>query len=84
MPKMGKPGKALAMDEMALSACGRVALPDTPPYVVRFSTPTAGHGVPSARNDIKPCTVLMADTPSALPVGICNLTKKRKTNKNKN
>lgn len=67
MPKIGKPGMALAMDEIAFSACGRVALPDTPPYVVRLLTPTAGHGVPSARNDINPCTVLIADTPSALP-----------------
>lgn len=65
MPRIGKPGIALAMDETARNACGRVALPDTPPYVVRLSRLTAGQGVPSARNDIKPCTVLMAETPSA-------------------
>lgn len=63
-----KPGNWFAIEVMAFNACGRVAFPDTPPYVVRFSTPTAGHGTPFAFNDIKPLTVLMAETPSAFPV----------------
>lgn len=57
----------LPIDEIAFNACGLVALPETPPYVVRLSAPTAGHGVPSERNDINPCTVLIAETPSAFP-----------------
>lgn len=43
-------------------------LPDTPPYVVFFPSPTAGQGVPSALSSISPDTVLVAVTPSAPPV----------------
>lgn len=52
---------------MARNAMGRVALPLTPPYVVRLSMPTAGQGVVSALTLISPDTVLMADTPLAPP-----------------
>lgn len=54
--------------DIALKAIGRVAFPLTPPYVVRFSRPTAGHAVVSAFKLIKPDTVLIAETPSAPPV----------------
>jgi hypothetical protein len=56
------------MDDMAFKAIGRVAFPETPPYVVLLSAPTFGQAMPSAFTDIKPCTVLIADTPSAVPV----------------
>lgn len=67
IPRIGKPGILFPMAVIALNAMGLVAFPDTPPYVVRFSVPIAGHGVPSGFSDIKPDTVLMAETPSALP-----------------
>ena len=63
----GKPGRALTMAETFLSATGRTALPETPPYVVLFSLPTAGQGLALAFNPIRPDTVLMAVTPSAPP-----------------
>mmetsp|Transcript_11752 Transcript_11752/g.29696 ORF Transcript_11752/g.29696 Transcript_11752/m.29696 type:complete len:203 (+) Transcript_11752:932-1540(+) len=65
--RMGKPGSARAMAEIALSAMGRVALPDMPPYVVRFSLPTAGHALLSPCTPISVDTVLMAVTPDAPP-----------------
>ena len=42
--------------------------PDTPPYVVLCSFPTRGQAVPSEFNFISPLTVLVAVTPSALPI----------------
>lgn len=51
----------------ALKAIGLMAVPDTPPYVVRLPAPTAGQGVPSAFNPMRPETVLVAVTPSAPP-----------------
>lgn len=53
---MGKPGIALATAETAFNAIGLMALPDIPPYVVRFSWPTAGHPDPSVRNPIRPAS----------------------------
>ena len=69
--------------ETALKAIGRTALPLTPPYVVRFSFPTAGHAWPFEFRPIKPDTVLIAVTPSAPPCykiktfkfTVCNQTK---------
>lgn len=55
------------MEDTARSATGLVAFPDTPPYVVSLSIPTAGHGSPREFNPIKPDIVFIADTPSALP-----------------
>ncbi len=37
-----------------LSAMGRMALPDTPPYVVRFCLPTDGQADASDRRPIRP------------------------------
>ena len=68
--KIGNPGIALAIAETALSATGRIAFPDTPPYVVRFSAPTPGQGVPSPFTFISPESVFVAVTPSALPTWI--------------
>ena len=56
------------MTETALSAIGLMALPDTPPYVVFFCLPTAGQALELAFSPIRPETVLVAVTPSALPV----------------
>jgi len=67
IPMIANPGSSLAIVEMARNATGLIALPDTPPYVLSFSRPTAGHGVASALNPISPDTVLMAATPSAPP-----------------
>ena len=55
------------MAETALNAIGLTAFPLTPPYVVRFSNPTAGHACPLELSPIKPDTVLIAVTPSAPP-----------------
>lgn len=46
---------------------GRVALPLTPPYVVRLSIPTAGHTVASGLTYINPETVFIAEPPDAPP-----------------
>lgn len=70
IPRMVKPGNLFPIAVIARKAIGLVAFPDTPPYVVRFSVPTAGHGVPSGFKDINPETVLMAETPSALPIAM--------------
>ncbi len=43
------------------------AFPDTPPYVVFPSFPTAGQALPLELRPIRPETVLMAVTPSAPP-----------------
>ena len=51
----------------ALRAIGLTAFPDTPPYVVLFSTPTLGHALASLFTVIIPDTVFMAVTPSAPP-----------------
>lgn len=67
IPRIGKSGSSFLIAVIALRAMGLVAFPETPPYVVRFSAPTAGHGSPFAFSDIKPETVLIAETPSALP-----------------
>ena len=64
---IGNPGRALATAETARKAIGLMALPDTPPYVVRFSLPTAGHAVPSPFKCIRPDTVFVAVQPSAPP-----------------
>merc|ERR1719187_1213652 len=64
---MGKSGSARAMAVTALRAMGRMALPLTPPYVVRFSLPMEGHADPSGLSPISPLTVLVAVTPSAPP-----------------
>lgn len=64
---MGKPGSFCAIAEIALRAIGLVALPLTPPYVVRLSAPIRGHGAPSALNPINPDTVFIAETPLAPP-----------------
>lgn len=72
MPRIGKPGNIFAMLLTAFNPMGLVALPETPPYVVSFLTPTAGHGLPAAFRPIRPETVLMADTPSALPDEVKN------------
>ena len=66
--RTGKPGRARAMADTARSAIGRIALPETPPYVVRCCCPIDGHADASPRNPIKPETVFVAVTPSALPV----------------
>ena len=67
IPMIGNPGSLLAIAETACNPTGLIALPDTPPYVVNFSRPTAGHGVASALSPISPDTVLTAATPSAPP-----------------
>lgn len=67
IPMIAKPGKALAIDDTARRPTGLVALPDTPPYVVNLSAPTAGHGSPFEFNPINPEIVLIAATPLALP-----------------
>lgn len=54
IPRIGNPGRALAMDDIAFNAIGRVIFPETPPYVVYFSLPTAGQGVPFALTLISP------------------------------
>ncbi len=51
----------------ALKAMGRIALPDTPPYVVLLSFPTFGQAVESCLIPIRPLTVFVAVTPSAPP-----------------
>ena len=65
--KIGNPGRALPMADTARRAIGLMALPDTPPYVVRFSFPTAGQALPSPFKPIRPETVFVAVTPSAFP-----------------
>jgi hypothetical protein len=45
-----------------------MAFPDIPPYVVDLLRPTAGQGMALLCNPINPDTVLIAVTPSALPV----------------
>lgn len=67
IPMIANPGSSLAIAETARNPTGLIALPDTPPYVLSFSRPTAGHGVASALNPISPDTVLIAATPSAPP-----------------
>ena len=67
LPRMGNPGNSLPIDEIALRATGLVAFPLTPPYVVVFSIPTAGHGIPFDFSLIKPDMVFMAATPQAPP-----------------
>ncbi len=56
-----------AMAVTALKAMGRIALPDTPPYVVLLSFPTFGQAVESCLIPIRPLTVFVAVTPSAPP-----------------
>lgn len=53
--------------QLTRKATGRVALPDTPPYVVIFWAPTAGQAVASDLSPIRPLIVLMAVTPVAPP-----------------
>mmetsp|Transcript_27773 Transcript_27773/g.41074 ORF Transcript_27773/g.41074 Transcript_27773/m.41074 type:complete len:266 (+) Transcript_27773:711-1508(+) len=65
--RIGKPGNARAMAETSRRAIGLMALPLTPPYVVRCSLPTLGQAVPSGVKCIKPDTVLVAVTPVAPP-----------------
>jgi hypothetical protein len=67
IPMIARPGRSLAIAETARNPTGLIALPDTPPYVLSLSRPTAGHGVASAFNPISPDTVLIAATPSAPP-----------------
>ena len=67
IPMIANPGSSLAIAETARNPTGLIALPDTPPYVLSFSRPTAGHGVAFAVSPISPDTVLMAATPSAPP-----------------
>ena len=67
--RMGNPGKALAMADTARRAMGRIAFPETPPYVVCFSRPMLGQAEASFLNPMRPETVLVAVTPSALPSG---------------
>jgi len=67
IPMIANPGSFLAIAETACNPTGLIALPDTPPYVLSFSRPTAGHGVASALNPISPDTVLIAATPLAPP-----------------
>jgi hypothetical protein len=55
------------MLDTALRAMGLMALPETPPYVVNFSFPTAGQASEFDFRPIKPDTVLVAVTPSASP-----------------
>eukprot|EP01137_Pigoraptor_chileana_P009089 Opistho-2@56828 len=65
--RMGKPGSFRAMFDTALRAIGRMALPETPPYVVFFSAPTAGHADALDLTPISPDTVLVAVAPDAPP-----------------
>lgn len=51
----------------AFKAIGRMAFPETPPYVVLWSFPTFGHAVVSCLIPIRPLTVFVAVTPSAPP-----------------
>ena len=68
LARTGNPGSALPIADTSRRATGRIALPDTPPYVVRRSTPTFGHATASVdRIPIRPDTVLVAVTPSAPP-----------------
>ena len=43
----------MAIAETALRAIGRTAFPEIPPYVVRFSVPTAGHASPISKKKYK-------------------------------
>lgn len=65
--KIGKPGMARATADTARRAIGRIAFPETPPYVVFFSRPMPGQGDPSAFKPISPETVFVTVTPSAFP-----------------
>ena len=64
---IGNPGNAFAIADTARKAMGRMAFPDTPPYVVRLACPTPGHGVAPPFRCISPETVFVAVTPSAPP-----------------
>lgn len=44
--RTGKPGSALAMADTARRAIGRMAFPETPPYVVFLFFPMFGHASP--------------------------------------
>merc|ERR1719421_2675799 len=63
--RIGYPGIAFAIFDTALSAMGRIASPDTPPYVVFFASPMLGHAEASGRRPMRPETVFVAVTPAA-------------------
>lgn len=62
-----KPGRALPIADTARNAIGRMALPETPPYVVLCSLPMFGQATPLVFTPIRPETVLVAVTPVAPP-----------------
>ena len=55
------------MEDTSRRAIGRMAFPDSPPYVVFSSLPTAGQALELPFSPMRPETVLMAVTPSAPP-----------------